>query len=92
MARKRSARQESRPDEPVIGKTVIGEQTMSLLRFMGFPPNVDATGDIESMDLLAGQGVGLVREINPACKIVHELVDEAREIIAQRLAAIVAQT
>jgi hypothetical protein len=38
------------------------------------------------MDLLAGQGVGLVREINPAGKIVRELVDEAREIISQRLA------
>jgi NAD(P)H-dependent flavin oxidoreductase YrpB (nitropropane dioxygenase family) len=82
--------QESRPDEPVIGQTVIGGQTMPLLRFTGFPPNVDATGDIESMDLLAGQGVGLVREINPAGTIVRELVDEAREIISHRLATIVA--
>ena len=83
--------QESRPDEPVIGQTVIAGQTMPVLRFMGFPPNVDATGDIESMDLLAGQGVGLVHEINPAGKIVRELVDEAREIISQRLGTIVAQ-
>jgi enoyl-[acyl-carrier protein] reductase II len=84
--------QESRCDEPVIGQTVIGGQRMPLLRFMGFPPNIDATGDIESMDLLAGQGVGLVREIKPAGKIVGELVDEAREIISRRLATIVAQT
>lgn len=84
--------QESRPDEPVIGQTVISGQSMPLLRFMGFPPNVDATGDIESMDLLAGQGVGLVREINPAGKIVRELVDEAREIISHRLATIAGQT
>ena len=33
------------------------------------------------MDLLAGQGVGLVREIKPAGEIVRELVDEARVII-----------
>jgi NAD(P)H-dependent flavin oxidoreductase YrpB (nitropropane dioxygenase family) len=58
---------------------------MPVLRFMGLPPNGEASGDIESMDLLAGQGVGLVREIKPAGQIVHELVKEARRIIAQRL-------
>ena len=51
----------------------------------GVPAECDASGDIESMDLLAGQGVGLVREIKPAGQIVHELVEEARQIIAQRL-------
>jgi NAD(P)H-dependent flavin oxidoreductase YrpB (nitropropane dioxygenase family) len=75
--------QESRADEPVIGHTVIAGQHMPLQRFMGFPPNVDATGDIESMDLLAGQGVGLVREIKPAAEIVRELVDEARGTISR---------
>jgi NAD(P)H-dependent flavin oxidoreductase YrpB (nitropropane dioxygenase family) len=83
--------QESRPDEPKIGETVIGGQPMPLLRFMGFPPNCDAKGDIDSMDLLAGQGVGLVREVKPAGQIVRELVEEARQIISQRLATIVAE-
>jgi NAD(P)H-dependent flavin oxidoreductase YrpB (nitropropane dioxygenase family) len=77
--------QESRPDEPPVGRTVIGGHAMPVLRFMGFPPNSDASGDIDSMDLLAGQGVGLVREIKPAGQIVHELVEEARQIIARRL-------
>jgi nitronate monooxygenase len=72
--------QESRPDEPVIGHTVIGGQPMPVLRFMGFPPNAEASGDIDSMDLLAGQGVGLVREIKPAGQIVRELMEEARTI------------
>jgi enoyl-[acyl-carrier protein] reductase II len=82
--------QESRPDEPLVGQTVIGDQPMPLLRFMGVPPNADATGDIDSMDLLAGQGVGLVREIKPAGQIVRELVEQARQIISQRLAGLVA--
>jgi len=60
------------------------------LRFMGFPPNFEATGDIESMDLLAGQSVGLVHEVKPAGQIVGELVAEARQIISQRLAGLVA--
>src|SRR5580693_8595895 len=81
--------QESRPDEPAVGQTVIGGQAMPVLRFMGFPPNDEASGDIDAMDLLAGQGVGLVRQIMPAGQIVHELVEEARRIIAQRLLGLV---
>ena len=77
--------QESRPDEPQVGTTVIGGVTMPVLRFMGFPPNRDASGDLDAMDLLAGQGVGLVRDIKGAADIVHDLVREATEIIDNRL-------
>jgi NAD(P)H-dependent flavin oxidoreductase YrpB (nitropropane dioxygenase family) len=77
--------QESRPDEPAVGQTVIGGQAMPVLRFVSLPPNVEASGDIDSMAQLAGQGVGLVREIKPAGQIVRDLVAEARQIISQRL-------
>jgi nitronate monooxygenase len=80
---------ESRPDEPVIGQTRIGGHPVPVLRFMGFPPSTDASGDIESMSLLAGQSVGLVREIKPARQIVREMMDEAERIITGRLACIV---
>jgi NAD(P)H-dependent flavin oxidoreductase YrpB (nitropropane dioxygenase family) len=83
--------QESRPDEPAVGQTLIGGQLTPVLRFMGFPPNGDASGDIESTDLLAGQRVGLVREVKPAGQIVHELIEDARQIIAQRLAGLAAR-
>jgi nitronate monooxygenase len=82
--------QESRPDEPAVGQTVVGGQPMPVLRFMGLPPNRDASGDIESMDLLAGQGVGLVGEIRPAGQIVRDLVEEARRIVTQRLSVLAA--
>jgi NAD(P)H-dependent flavin oxidoreductase YrpB (nitropropane dioxygenase family) len=81
--------QESRPDEPAVGQTVIGGQAMPVLRFVSIPPNYEANGDIDSMALLAGQGVGLVHEIKPAGQIVHELVEEARQIIGQRLLGLV---
>ena len=35
---------------------------------------------------MAGQSVGLVREMKPAAEVVRELVEDARQIIAQRLA------
>ena len=84
--------QESRPDEPVVGQTVIGGQPMPVLRFMGFPPNSSATGDVDSMDLAMGQNAGLVREIVPVGHIVRELVEEALQIISQRLAQLIAAT
>lgn len=76
---------EQRADEPVIGETVFGGQRVPLQRFMGFPPSAEATGDVESMGMLAGQSVGLVREIKPAALIVKELIEGARQIIEQRL-------
>ena len=45
-------------------------------------------GDIESMALLAGQTVGLVKEIKSAATIVRELADEATWLIELRLSAI----
>jgi NAD(P)H-dependent flavin oxidoreductase YrpB (nitropropane dioxygenase family) len=81
--------QESRLDEPAVGHSVIGGQAMPVLRFMSLPPNAEASGDIDAMALLAGQSVGLVREVKPAAQIVHELVKEARQIIAQRLVGLV---
>ncbi len=74
---------EQRPDEPRIGETKIGGQPVPLLRFMGFPPTPDASGDLESMDFLAGQGVGLVKDIKPAAEVLQELVEGARQIIIQ---------
>ena len=79
---------EQRPDEPVIGETTFGGQRIPVQRFMGLPATAEATGDIESMALLAGQGVGLVREMKPAAEIVQELVEGARRIIAERLGRI----
>jgi NAD(P)H-dependent flavin oxidoreductase YrpB (nitropropane dioxygenase family) len=73
---------EQRPDEPRIGETKIGGQPVPLLRFMGFPPTPDASGDLESMDFLAGQSVGLVKEMRPAAEVVSELVEGARRILS----------
>ncbi len=72
---------EQRPDEPIVGETVIAGQRVPMPRFLGFPPSRHTTGDIESMAFYAGEGVGLVQEVKPAAAIVRELVDEARQII-----------
>ena len=73
---------EQRPDEPRIGDTKIGGQAVPLLRFMGFPPTPDASGDLDSMDYLAGQSVGLVKEMKPAAEVVREFLEGARHILS----------
>lgn len=75
---------EERPDEPVIGEVTLGGTRVPLRRFGGIPPARDAVGEIESMDFLAGQGVGLVREIKPAAEIVRDVVQEAARILKER--------
>ena len=74
---------EARPDEPVIGETRIGGQPAPVKRFMGFTPSIDTTGDIESMALYAGQGVGLIDSILPAAEVVRELAEGARQILRE---------
>jgi NAD(P)H-dependent flavin oxidoreductase YrpB (nitropropane dioxygenase family) len=65
---------EQRVDEPVIGESIFGGERLPLQRFAGFPPTAEATGDIESMGLLAGQSVGLVTDLKPAAVIIREIV------------------
>lgn len=74
--------QESRADEPVIGHSTIAGQEIPIQRFMGMPPNSDSTGNIELRNLLAGQDVGMIREIKPAREVVLELVEGTRRIFA----------
>jgi len=75
--------QDSRPDEPVIGRAVIAGAELPIQRFVSIPPNSSASGDIESMALLAGQSVGLVDEIRPAADILRETVNGAERLILQ---------
>ena len=73
----------TRPDEPVIGHSVVAGAETPVQRFVSLPPNVHATGDIESMALLAGQSVGLLNEIRPAADVLRETVDGAERLICK---------
>ncbi|MBI2804268.1 MAG: nitronate monooxygenase [Planctomycetes bacterium] len=77
---------EQRPDEPIVGEVTLGGMRMPLPRFGGIPPARDATGDIESMDFLAGQSAGLVSEIKPAAEIIREIVVQGESILTNRAA------
>jgi enoyl-[acyl-carrier protein] reductase II len=73
--------QSSDANEPPIGETVVAGLVMPVPRFAAIPPNTATRGDVESMDLLAGQSVGLVNDIKPAGEIVRGMMAEAKRII-----------
>ncbi|KAL5992488.1 hypothetical protein ACLOJK_013407 [Asimina triloba] len=72
---------ENETNQPVIGHTVIHGMDKNITRFAGTVPNETTTGDIESMAMYAGEGVGLIKEILPAAEVVKMLVDGAKRII-----------
>ncbi|CAN6466807.1 unnamed protein product [Victoria cruziana] len=76
---------ETEVDQPIVGHSTVHELEKEIPRFAGTAPNDATQGDIESMVMYAGQGVGLIKEILPAENIVRMLVDGAQLIIQQQL-------
>ncbi|EEF36540.1 (3aS,4S,5R,7aS)-5-hydroxy-7a-methyl-1-oxo-octahydro-1H-indene-4-carboxyl-CoA dehydrogenase [Ricinus communis] len=79
---------ESEVNQPIIGRSTINGEEKEIRRFGGPVPNMTATGDIESMAMYAGQGVGLINEILPACEVVKRLVEGAQRLIQQEFSTI----
>lgn len=75
---------ESEINQPLIGHSTINGMEKDIRRFSGTVPNRTTTGDIESMVLYAGEGVGLIKEILPAAEVVKRLVDGAQLLIHQQ--------
>jgi enoyl-[acyl-carrier protein] reductase II len=69
---------------PVIGETDLGGQLVQMHKFSYLVPMRDrTTGDLEEMALLAGQGVGLVTEVQPAATVVAEMTAQAQAVLAR---------
>ncbi|KAL1534347.1 (3aS,4S,5R,7aS)-5-hydroxy-7a-methyl-1-oxo-octahydro-1H-indene-4-carboxyl-CoA dehydrogenase [Salvia divinorum] len=68
-------------DQPIIGRSLIHGVEKQIRRFAGTVPNATTTGDIESMVMYAGEGVGLIKEIIPASQVIERLVKGAQVLI-----------
>jgi NAD(P)H-dependent flavin oxidoreductase YrpB (nitropropane dioxygenase family) len=71
-----------------IGQTILLGKPVPLPKFSALPPSPKTSGDFEEMALIAGESVGLIKEIKPAGEIVHSMMEEARQIIEHRLTGI----
>lgn len=72
---------ENESNQPIIGRSIIHGVEKEIRRFAGTVPNATTTGDIESMVMYAGQGVGLVKEIIPASEVIKRVVKGAQVLI-----------
>ncbi|XP_023511402.1 uncharacterized protein LOC111776237 [Cucurbita pepo subsp. pepo] len=80
---------ENESNQPVIGRSTINGLDIDVRRFAGTVPNATTKGDIESMAMYAGQGVGLIKEILPAGEVVRKLVEGAQHLIQTHLSSFV---
>ncbi|KAL0357059.1 UNVERIFIED_CONTAM: putative nitronate monooxygenase [Sesamum calycinum] len=78
---------ENETNQPIIGRSLIHGVEKEIRRFAGTVPNATTTGDIESMVMYAGQGVGLIREILPASAVIKRLVKGAQDLIQKEFAS-----
>jgi enoyl-[acyl-carrier protein] reductase II len=65
-------------EQPVIATMELAGERVPLHRFSSFVPTPATEGRIDELPFLAGQGVGLVRDLPPAATVIERLADEAR--------------
>lgn len=72
-----------RDDLEEIGRTVWLGEEIGVRKFHAFVPVPETSGDWEEMAWLAGQGVGLIRDIRPAREIVEDMMDQAEAVLSR---------
>src|SRR5580693_2318484 len=75
-----------RADDRAKARSLRGHQAAAEAdRYRSYTPGPDTVGEIEPLSLWSGQGVALVRKVQPAAEIVREMNDDAK-VILRRLA------
>lgn len=86
LAREFAGREATAPrdleSQPIVATMHVAGEAIALRRFTSFVPTPDTEGRIDELPFLAGQGVGLVRDIVPAGQIIDRMVAEAASALA----------
>jgi NAD(P)H-dependent flavin oxidoreductase YrpB (nitropropane dioxygenase family) len=78
------------PTGAPIGTTVLFPGTsfetpgVPMPPFSALPPTPETTGDFDAMGMPAGEGAHQIRDVKPAARIVADMMEEARSILARR--------
>lgn len=81
------------PPPAVIGHTTLmpnsvpGGIPYDMPKFSAMVPTPDTSGDFEEMCMPAGEGVRVIKSLQPAATIVVEMMEEARAALDERFAA-----
>jgi NAD(P)H-dependent flavin oxidoreductase YrpB (nitropropane dioxygenase family) len=65
----------------VIGTMNLGGNEVPLRRFNSFPAIPEMAGDLDELAMPAGEGVGLIHEVEPAALVMEQMMAEAEEIV-----------
>jgi NAD(P)H-dependent flavin oxidoreductase YrpB (nitropropane dioxygenase family) len=68
-------------DDETVGALEVDGEPQPVPRFAARTPSREVTGSVEAMALYAGEGVGLVTEIEDAASLVRELGDGAEALL-----------
>jgi nitronate monooxygenase len=68
-------------DDETVGALDVNGESQPLPRLAARTPSREVTGSVEAMALYAGEGVGLVTEIEDAESLVHELAEGAEALL-----------
>ena len=77
------------PAPAIIGHTTMmpwsvpGGVPYEMPKLSAMLPTSSTTGDFEEMCMAAGEGVALIKTIRPAADIVHDMMEEARAMLAR---------
>lgn len=78
------------PPPATIGKTLLFpltfRQPYEMPKFSAIVPTPDTAGDFEEMGLPAGDGVTLIRDVQPVARIVATMMGDARALFEKALA------
>jgi NAD(P)H-dependent flavin oxidoreductase YrpB (nitropropane dioxygenase family) len=70
--------------EVLVGSMDMFGVPTELRKFTNLVPMPDAQGDFEELPLLAGQGVGLIKSIEPISAVVRNMIEQAHEILNRK--------
>lgn len=65
------------PERIALGETEINGHSVPVDQFAGYPPMKNTTGEIASMGLACGQGIGLIDQVESVDEIILAMVKEA---------------
>lgn len=79
-----SAGKPSKGERPGEGEAVATSPSRGeIRRYEIYTPGADASGNIEALPMWAGQGVSMVHTVQPAARIVSEIVSDAEAILRE---------
>jgi NAD(P)H-dependent flavin oxidoreductase YrpB (nitropropane dioxygenase family) len=68
----------------VVGQATYRDRRWDIARWSAQPPTEFTTGDVTAMAMYAGCGVGDIRDVTSAARIVDQMMTDARPLLSQR--------